>query len=199
MKIVHLGLLMLLAVPFTCAPATAAQPGQQQDSLAAAARRIREQQKNQPKATKVWDNDNIPKSGGVDVVGPATQAEAPSASAKAPEVSAKEASSKESAEAAKKKTSDLDAQLKAAKENLKVLQTDLDFAQRKYKLDQQSFYQDPNYSSNTSGAAALQDEQNQIDAKKQAVESAQDNIADLEAKLASASGAGSNSNDNSAK
>jgi hypothetical protein len=197
MKIVHLGLLMLLAAPLACASATAAQTGQQQDALAAAARRAREQQKTQPKAAKVWDNDNIPTAGGVNVVGQAAPAELPSA--KTPETSAKEAAPKESAEEAKKKKSDLDANLKAAKDNLNNLETDLDFAQRKYALDQQSFYQNPNYSSDTSGAAALQDEENQIDAKKQDVQAAKDKIADLEAKLASSTDSGSNSNDNSAK
>lgn len=200
MKIAHVGWLMLLAVPLAWATPrlASAQATQSQDPLAAAARRAREQQKNQPKPAKVWDNDNIPKAGGVNVVGPATETEASSAAAKAPEAKAKE-SSKESAESAKEKKADLNADLEAAKKNLKSLQTDLNFAQRKYVLDQQSFYQNPNYSSDASGAAALQDEQNQIDDKKQAVQDAKDKVADLEAKLAAASDSGGNSSDNSAK
>jgi len=82
---------------------------------------------------------------------------------------------------------------------LKSLETDLDFAQRKYALDQQSFYQNPNYSSNTSGAAALKDEENQIDAKKQAVQAAKEKVADLEAKAGSSTDSGSKSNGNSEK
>jgi hypothetical protein len=194
MKIVRFGFLMLLAAPLACASATALQSGQQQDSLAAAARRAREQQKNQPKAAKVWDNDNIPKADGVNVVGPPV----PAASAKTPATSAKESTSKESAEEAKKK-SDLEAELKAAKDNLKRLETDLNFAQRKYALDQQSFYQNPNYSSDRSGATALQDEEVQVEAKKQAVQEAKDKVADVEAKLASFEDSGGNSNGNSEK
>jgi type II secretory pathway pseudopilin PulG len=195
MKIVHFGLLMLLAVPLACASAAPAQAAQSQDDLAAAARRAREQRKSQHKAAKVWDNDNIPTAGGVNVVGPPE----PVAPAKTPEKSAKQSTSQKSAEAAKKKNSDLEADLKAAKDNLKSLETDLDFAQRKYALDQQSFYQNPNYSSNTSGAAALKDEENQIDAKKQAVQAAKDKVTDLEAKLGSSADSGSKSNDNSEK
>ncbi|MGH9684732.1 MAG: hypothetical protein ACRD4S_14115 [Candidatus Acidiferrales bacterium] len=51
-------------------------PGaKQQDSLAAAARRAREQKKDAPKAAKVFTNDNIPTQGGISAVG-----EAPSSS-----------------------------------------------------------------------------------------------------------------------
>jgi len=196
MKSARYGLPLFLAVALTCALAVLAAPqaAQQQDPLAAAARRAREEQKNQPKAAKVWDNDNIPTSGGVDVVGTPTEPAAPAATVKAGESTAKE-----SAESAKKKKSDLEAQLKAAKENLKTAQTDVDFAQRKYKLDQQDFYQDPNYQSNTSGAAALQAEQNQIDAKKQAMLSAQEKVTDLQDKLAKVSSSGANSSDNTDK
>lgn len=52
--------------------ASAPAPAPQQDSLAAAARKAREQKKDAPKATKVFDNDNIPTSGGVNTVGAAS-------------------------------------------------------------------------------------------------------------------------------
>lgn len=195
MKIAHFGLWMLLAVPLACASAAPAPAAPSQDTLAAAARRAREEQKNQPKAAKVWDNDNIPKAGGVNVVGSA----APAAAAKTPEKGAKKSTSPKSAEAAKEAETDLKSELRAAKDHLKSLETDLDFAQRKYALDQQSFYQNPNYPSDTSGAAALKDEENQIDAKKQAVQTAKDKVAGLEAKLASATDSNSKSNDHSSK
>jgi hypothetical protein len=50
------------ATPATQAPA-------QQDSLAAAARKARDQKKEAPKAAKVFDNDSIPTTGGVSTVG----------------------------------------------------------------------------------------------------------------------------------
>lgn len=51
---------------------TAPAPAPQQDSLAAAARKAREQRKEAPKATKVFDNDNIPTTGGINSVGQAS-------------------------------------------------------------------------------------------------------------------------------
>jgi hypothetical protein len=207
MRIAHSGSLVLAAAllaltlpvisawPVHAAPA---QTGQSQDALAAAARRAREQQKAQPRASKVWDNDNIPTNGGVDVIGPAASTPPP-ASTSAPAAGDKASANKASAANAKKDTAVLETQLKAARETLKNAQTDLDFAQRKFKLDQQDFYQNPNYSSDTSGAAALKSEQTQIDAKKQAAQSAQDKVDDLEAKLAKASDTQSSSSDTSAK
>jgi hypothetical protein len=50
----------------------ASAPAPKQDSLAAAARKAREQRKEAPKATKVFDNDNIPTSGGINTVGGAS-------------------------------------------------------------------------------------------------------------------------------
>lgn len=47
----------------------AAQAPAQQDSLAAAARKARDQKKEAPKAAKVFDNDSIPTTGGVSTVG----------------------------------------------------------------------------------------------------------------------------------
>jgi hypothetical protein len=188
MKIAHYGLIMLMAAPLACATAgrASAQASQAQDSLAAAARRAREQQKEQGKPAKVWDNDNIPSSGGVDVVGkPAPGASAP-ASPSAPAETA--ANDKKTAQPAEKK-SGMEAQLKSAKDNLKNLQTSLDFAQRKLALDQQSYYQNPNYASDAAGAQSLKDEQSQIDAKKQQVDAAQKKVDDLQAQLQSAGGA----------
>ena len=46
----------------------------QQESLAEAARRAREQKKDTPKQAKVITNDNIPKEGGISAVGEEPQA-----------------------------------------------------------------------------------------------------------------------------
>src|SRR5580698_9723163 len=51
----------------SAAPAQAAPV----DPLAAAARKAREQKKDQPKPARVFDNDNIPTQGGVSSVGSA--------------------------------------------------------------------------------------------------------------------------------
>src|SRR5580693_6480457 len=53
--------------------AQSAEPAQAApvDPLAAAARKAREQKKDQPKPARVFDNDNIPTQGGVSSVGSA--------------------------------------------------------------------------------------------------------------------------------
>ena len=120
------------------------------------------------------DNDDIPKSpGSVSVVGQArirrfgcpgrfvrqcrtattSQAIPPQTPAKGPSAADKKAA--------------IEADLAAAKENLQTLQNDLDILQRKFALDQQTYYSKPDYSSDKAGAAALNDEQDQIDAKQQ--------------------------------
>ncbi|MGH9563551.1 MAG: hypothetical protein ACRD3S_19030 [Terracidiphilus sp.] len=193
MKLAHCGLLLLLAAP--CAAASAGQSqlappqnGQSQtDPLASAARRAREKQKEQPKPAKVWDNDNIPTSGNVDVIGPP----APNSSTETSASTSEDISESDHDSTKSSKTDDksaLEAQLKGAQEALKTAQTRLDFLQRKLSLDQHTYYQNPNYSSDKAGAKALQDEQAQIDANKQDVAAAQKTVDDLTAKVQAAGG-----------
>jgi hypothetical protein len=196
MKLAHCGLMILLAAP-CAAVAAQSQPAKTQngqsetDTLAAAARRAREKQKDQPKAAKVWDNDNIPTTDGVDVVGPSAKSSATEASGSASAGNAG-ASVEETAESSiKSEKFDLEAQLKDAQENLRSLQSSLDFMQRKLALDQQSFYGNPNYSSDAAGAQALEDEQSQIDEQKREVAAAQKKVDDLTEKVKEAGAEGS--------
>jgi hypothetical protein len=59
------------AVRPSSASTSTSQAPAQQDSLAAAARKARDQKKEAPKAAKVFDNDSIPTTGGVSTVGAA--------------------------------------------------------------------------------------------------------------------------------
>ena len=165
--------------------AAAAQNGEDQaDPLAAAARRARQKQKEQPEPARVWDNDNIPSSGQVSVVGkPALSAPATVSSSAA--ANAAQQDQKTGAQPAEKRSA-LEAQLKSAKDDLKNLQTTLDFAQRKLALDQASYYQKPNYASDSAGAQKLKDEQSAIDAKQQQVDADQKKVDDLQAAVQSA-------------
>jgi len=162
------------------------QDQQNQDLLAAAARRAREEKKGQTGPTKVWDNDNLPKSPGtISVVGEsssesgsATKSAEPTATpGEAAKGAGKNAASLEEQKAA------LEKELDQAKAHLKSVRTDLDIASRTYQLDQQTFYGNPNYSSDTQGADKLKSEQGEIDAKKQEVDDLQKNVDDLTAKL----------------
>jgi hypothetical protein len=57
--------------PQTTQSSSATSAPAQEDSLAAAARKARDQKKEAPKAAKVFDNDSIPTTGGVSTVGSA--------------------------------------------------------------------------------------------------------------------------------
>jgi hypothetical protein len=162
----------------------AAQKNGQQDPLAAAARRAREQQKNQPRATKVWDNDNLPAAPeAVSVVGAAPAGSGDQSASSRPAGAQQSKSSEGSGASVADRKADLQKRLEAAKAHLKSAQTDFDIATRTYQLDQQTYYSNPNYLLDTAGAKKLKNEQNDISSKKQAVESAQKQVDDLNSKL----------------
>lgn len=160
---------------------------QDDDPVAAAARRARDQKKQQSKAARIWDNDNIPKNpGSVSVVGqPAPEAPANPLDASAPGGVNKtpDSAAKNPAAPPADKRAGLEASLASAKEALQNLQNDVDIMQRKLVLDQQTYYGKPGYTSDKTGAAALNDEQGQIDAKQLEMGAAQNKIADLQAQL----------------
>ncbi|HEX4004413.1 MAG TPA: hypothetical protein VHX36_17295 [Candidatus Acidoferrales bacterium] len=169
-----------LAIPFAaCAQSQDSAQSSQQDSLAAAARRAREEKKDQPKPAKVWDNDNIPSDpGAVSVVGDSAQgAAAPSDQAASdqqpPDQQPSADSTTQAPPAGDKDKAAKAAALDADKKQLGSLKTDLDILQRKFALDQQMYYGKPDYSSDKAGAAALKGEQDQIDAKKQQIDDLQ--------------------------
>jgi hypothetical protein len=149
----------------------------QDNSVAAAARRVQEQKKDQPKAAKVYDNDHLP-AGGVSVVGqeqPATGS-TDSASTTAQTVEMKPVPTAS-------ELAGLSGQLDSAKQRLVDLKADLDVAQRKYALDQATYFGKPNYVADKAGAAAIASEKSDVDAKADAVAAAEKALADAQAKL----------------
>ncbi len=196
MKLAKWGLAILLASPIAIVPAVsaqsqdAAQSGQSQDSLAAAARRAREEKKDEPKPAKVWDNDNIPSNpGAVSVVGDANQGVQGQDQAAGSTDSSQQAPPADSKDKAA-----ISAELDSDQQQLKSLKTDLDFAQRKLVLDQQMYYGKPDYSSDKAGGAALKDEQDQIAAKQQEIDDLQQKIDALQAQAAAAGSDSSSGN-----
>jgi type I restriction-modification system DNA methylase subunit len=149
----------------------------QQDSIAAAARRTREAKKEQAKPTKVWDNQSLADAPGViSVVGQPAASNDNSARADGTNPAAGGPPSAGG-------TAAIDADLNTAKANLQNFKVDLDLLQRKYALDQQTYYGKPEYSSDTAGAADLASEKNQIDSKQQEITNAERKVADLQAQL----------------
>jgi len=178
MRLRKLGLVILLAAPL----ATAARPQQdspsQQESLADVARRAQAQKKNQSQA-KVWDNDNIPTTNNnISVVGQTGPGEGGPSPSTAPAPTSKTSAAAVTPE---QKTALL-ADLNAGKAQLESLKADLDIAQRKYALDQQTYLSNPNFTDKT-GAQALDDEKQQIAAKQQEIAEAERKVADLQAQV----------------
>jgi hypothetical protein len=200
MKIVSWGLGILLVMPL------GVMAGQQQstqqaptDPVAEAARRAREQKKDEAKTPHVWNNDDIPKTNGVSVVGetPAEGAGAPAGDAAnganpaaAPAVAPNgDAAAAPGQPAASEKTGAIAAELVTAKEQLKSLQTDLDIAQRKYALDEQTYLSNPQHQDDVAGASQLKDEEDQIAAKQQEITDAQKKVDEIQARLTAAASA----------
>jgi hypothetical protein len=167
------------------APLGIASAMPQQDDVAAAARRAQEkkaQQGDASKPAKVWDNDNLPnKPGAVNVVGPDQPAANSSTrgddSANATPVDAKAAAADKSA---------AEGGLNSAKSRLADLKADLDVAQRKYAMDQSTYYGKTNYAADRDGAAALASEKAAIDDKADEVAAAEKQVAELQSKVDSA-------------
>jgi hypothetical protein len=182
-------LMILLALPVGSAAAQQQQPPQQQqaESPAEAARRAREQKKDPAKPAKVWDNDNVPTAGrAVNVVGksPESTSGAANQSANAQGTGDTTAtSSKTSDVRSPKDTAAAQAQLSASKSHLQSMKADLDLLVRKFTLDSQTYFSNPNHASDKAGADAVADEQSQIEAKQQEVDAEQKKVDELAEKL----------------
>jgi len=159
----------------------------QQDSLAAAARRSREQKKDQPKAKKTWDNDTVSELSPLSIVTNDDKSAAPADQAADGSAKQGQPVTGEQPSDTTKKAPDNSAAVDAAKANVDNLKNQLDILQRKHSLDQQSYYGKPDYASDKVGAASLQDEQSQIDAKQQEVDEAEKKLDDLQAQSNSTS------------
>jgi hypothetical protein len=176
MRIVQFAVIALLACPAGVAygqqqPSQSGQTAVKQDPIVEAARQAQERKKDQAKAAKVWDNDNIPsKTGDVSVIGetpaPSADASAATDSTSAAPVQAKPVPTR----------AELESSVRDARKGLLTMKTDLDILQRTYDLDLQMYMSKPDYASDKEGAAKMADEKAQVDAKKQ-------EIADLEKKI----------------
>jgi hypothetical protein len=187
MKFTKLGIVILLVSPLATAawPQQGSSSGQmdtayQPESLGDAARHAREQKKQEPKPAKVWTNDDIPKTGeDISIIGTSNES-APSESFEKGKSETKPAGLTPADKA------DLQSRLDDAKAQLASLKNDLDIAQRKYALDEQTYLSNPNHRQDTAGAAALDDEKQQIANKQEQIADMQERVNDLQAQLAAA-------------
>lgn len=165
----------------------------QEDSVAAAARRAREQKKN-AKPVKTLTNDDLPSAA---APGPAPSATPQAgAAADAAEKPAKNAAPGAPADAqaadvavsndqqnAKDKKTELTAALQHAKKNLAQAEKELDVLQRKQVLDSDSYYSKGDFANDKQGKDNLDAQAQQITDKQKSVALLKAHVAELQAQL----------------
>lgn len=161
--------------PAAASPAPAqSQPPAQENPLAAAARKTREQKKDAPKAAKVFDNDSIPTTGGVSTVGATPAAGQPGDTAAAASAPSSAASGNDE-KAWREKFATLHHKLDQDQAELDVLQRELGVSSVQFYSDpmkelQQKLTNDETYKK----TLAIDAKKKAIDADKQAISDAED-------------------------
>ena len=158
--------------------------GAQQVSLADSARTVRAERATRMKATRHFDNDNLPTTAPISEVGP-TAPENPTvlstetASAQA----GSEAKTRSGADAGPVQASeDLVRKIKEQKAQAELQNREMDVLQREYQLRQAAFYADAGYRLRNQGGWDREDEKyrQQLAEKHLAIESAEKQLEDLE-------------------
>jgi hypothetical protein len=156
------------------------------DPLVAAARKAREQKKDQPKPTHVFDNDNVPKAGGISAVGSEPAAETTESGGATADASAGDAKAAASSPNDEKSWRDRFAKLR---HKLDEDQADLDIMQRELGVLDVQYYNDPVKAMQQGYTRSDIDEKTaKIDAKKKQIEADGQTISDAEEELRQSGG-----------
>ena len=164
----------LLLLGFSAAPARAqSQAGG--DSLADYARSVRKNKPDTGASSRHYDNDNLPRTGTLSVVGP----EAP------PPNAAKDAGTAQSGAAnsdRQKATAELQKKIDEQQKKVDTLTKDLDLQQREFRLRVAQFYTDPNNRLQNSAKWDEENKQYQADSesKQKAIDSARTQLNELQ-------------------
>jgi hypothetical protein len=159
----------------TPAQASAPAPAPQQDSLAEAARKAREQHKESAKPAKVFTNDNLP-AGSVSTVGSSSGATPPEATA----AGGTKAPAANDEKAWRDKFSDLRHKLEQDQAELDVMQREVGVAEVQYyngdpqKAQQDSSTQQPLGAEYNKKVADIDAKKKQVEADQQAISDAED-------------------------
>lgn len=153
----------------TLVPAAVHAQSENSQSVAEAARRAREQKKAAVKPAKVVTEDDIKPASSDATATTATSAQ-PATAAQPDSTGAQGPKNPAEAEKAAKERG-------ALKEQIKQTESDLDLLQRELRLDQDSFYSNPNSANDNAGKEKL-------DALKQQVSDKQQDLDRLKAQLA---------------
>jgi hypothetical protein len=153
------------------------------DPLVAAARKAREQKKNQPKPARVFDNDNIPTQGGVSAVGSTPGGESTEGGAAA-EPSGDQAAGKTAAPPSGNDEKAWRERFTRLRKKLEQDQADLEIMQRELGVLDVQYYNDPmkgmqqgyTRSDINEKTAKIDEKKKQIEADQQAVSDAEDEL-----------------------
>lgn len=164
--------------------------GQSQDSqsVAEAARKAREKKKDAAKPAKVITDETLDVKKGDVQSAVAEEPKIPGASdEKAQAAPGTPNASSANAAAKDEKKERLKKELTDLKEQVKQSLMDLDLLQRENRLDQDAYYSQPNYGSDTAGKQKLDDEKQQISDKQQEVARLKAKLADLQREMGESS------------
>ncbi|MFZ3329341.1 MAG: hypothetical protein WA197_01820 [Candidatus Acidiferrales bacterium] len=171
--------------PSSSSASSADQSAAPVDPLVAAARKAREQKKDQPKPAHVFDNDNVPKAGGISAVG-ATPAEESTDGGGAAEANAGDGKAAAPSANDEKSWRDRFAKLR---HKLDEDQADLDIMQRELGVLDVQYYNDPVKAMQQGYTRSDIDEKtSKIDAKKKQIEADGQAITDAEEELRKSGG-----------
>ena len=157
---------------------------QDSQSVAEAARRARERKKDSAKPGKVITDETLDvKKGDVQsaVAEEPQIAGAPDTAKQSGNGAVNPATSDSKTPAAKDER--LKKEIAAVKEQLKDALSDLDLLQRENRLDQDTYYSEPNFAGDTAGKQKLNDEQQKIRDKRQDIDRLKAKLADLQKSL----------------
>ena len=179
---------VIVAVTAVVIVPVAFSQSQDSQSVADAARHAREKKKDTAKPAKVITDETLDvKKGDVQsaVAEEAKIAGAPGSKAQgaagSPNATSANAASKD------EKREKLKKQLTELKEQIKQSLMDLDLLQRENRLDQDAYYSQPNYGSDTAGKQKLDDEKQQISNKQEEVAHLKAKLADLQREMGESS------------
>ena len=166
-------------------PSQSAAPAQTApvDPLVAAARKAREQKKDQPKPARVFDNDNIPTQGGVSAVGSAPGGESTAGGAAA-EPDGDQAAGKTAAPPSGNEEKTWRERFTGLRKKLEQDQADLEIMQRELGVLDVQYYNDPMKGMQQGYTRSdINEKTAKIDEKKKQIEADQQALSDAEEEL----------------
>ena len=157
---------------------------QDSQSVAEAARRAREKKKDPAKPAKVITDETLDVKKG-DVQNAVAEEPKIAGAPEAARESANGAANPAAADAKTQATKDekLKKEIARVKDELKDALGDLELLQRENRLDQDTYYSEPNFASNTAGKQKLDEEQQKISGKRQEIDRLKAKLSDLQKSL----------------